>query len=128
MSKPTLLPRRKDAKRDPIDHTCTVCGLPWPDRKETLSRHVCPPGFRTVPVKRRAVSKPICIHAWLARDADTEKRTRLHLSKPDRCIGGWTGGDFYWVGDGHPMPVTVSGTHGLRPGQIKRVIIVEDEE
>lgn len=52
----TVLPRRKDAKRDPDGH-CSVCGLPWPDRAETLERHVCPPGFRTVEPKRRRAAK-----------------------------------------------------------------------
>jgi hypothetical protein len=40
------LVRRVDAKRDEDGH-CTVCGLPWPDRMETLEQHRCPPGFLT---------------------------------------------------------------------------------
>ena len=36
--------RRVDAKKDADGH-CSVCGELWPDRKETLERHKCPPGF-----------------------------------------------------------------------------------
>lgn len=51
-AKTKIIPRRKDARRDPHDGTCTVCGECWPDRRETLEAHVCPPGFRTSPVRR----------------------------------------------------------------------------
>jgi hypothetical protein len=35
---------RPDAKPDG-DGACFVCGLAWPDERETLEPHVCPPGF-----------------------------------------------------------------------------------
>ena len=35
---------RKDAKRDE-DGDCSVCGLRWPDPRDTLEPHICPPGF-----------------------------------------------------------------------------------
>jgi hypothetical protein len=28
------------------DGDCRRCGLPWPDERETLEPHECPPGFR----------------------------------------------------------------------------------
>lgn len=37
-----------NAKRDPDGH-CTVCGILWPDPRETNEKHICPSGFLIPP-------------------------------------------------------------------------------
>ncbi len=70
------------------------------------------------------MTKPICIHAWLARDKTSSSSastpgTLLCLTEPELIVGS------YWSRDGDQ--IELPGHHGLRPGQIKRVVIVEDD-
>lgn len=41
----TRTPDADRARRDPDGH-CSRCGLKWPDERETLEPHECPPGFQ----------------------------------------------------------------------------------
>lgn len=69
------------------------------------------------------MTKPIHIHAWLARDYGRQRETRIYTAKPTRIC--FAQGDLsYWQG-GPSLPIV--GHHGLRPGQLKRVVIVEEK-
>lgn len=76
--------------------------------------------------------RPICIHAWLARDNTPHGNTCLHRTLPKRNVGTCVDGEFHWESY---LPMILSGHegagnrghHGLRRGQIKAVVITEDE-
>ncbi len=70
------------------------------------------------------MSRPTCIHAWLARDKGLLQQTRLHTEEPTKAEG--FSSTSYWHSP-RPGGMPMLGNHGLRPGQIKRVVIVEDE-
>ena len=49
---------------DESDGTCNRCGLPWPDERETLEPHECPPGFMPCRCTRYESALPNKFTRW----------------------------------------------------------------
>ncbi len=72
------------------------------------------------------MSKPICIHAWLARDDTAAAETHFYVEEP-WLVATDNDHTAQRMWSRTPRHLLLDRHNGLRPGQIKRVVIVEDE-